>query len=83
MRDIIYIVRYLQFTGEVKMTKNKKNNTNPDKNKIREPKIDFNTIRVFDSFEEADEFTAKERASLSYHERLEHIEILRKQVFGQ
>jgi hypothetical protein len=65
------------------MTKDRRNKTEPDKNKIREPKINFNTIRVFDSFEEADEFTARERASLSYDERLEHIEILRKQVFGQ
>jgi len=65
------------------MTKDRKNKSEPGKNKIRKPKIDFNTIRVFESFEEADEFTAKERASLSYDERLEHIEILRKQVYGQ
>ena len=83
MREIIYIIQYIKFTDEEIMTKDRKNKSERDKNKLREPKIDFNTIRVFDSFEEADEFTVKERASLSYDERLEHIETLRKQVFGQ
>ncbi len=65
------------------MTKKRNNQTDADHNKVREPEVAYKTIRVFSSFEEAAEFTYKERASLSYDERLQHIEILRRQVFGE
>ena len=41
------------------------------------------TIRIFYSFEEENEFVAKERFALSYNERMLHVEVLRKQIFNK
>ena len=40
-------------------------------------------IHFFNSFEEENEFTARQRASLSYDERMKNIEQLRKMVFSK
>ena len=41
------------------------------------------TVRFFSSHEQMEEHEAKERAALSHGERLQHVELLRKQVFSQ
>lgn len=52
-------------------------------NKAEEPKTAFKTVRFFDSFEEENEDTAKQRAATSYDERMKNIETLRKRVFNE
>jgi len=54
-----------------------------EQDKVNEPSTAFKTVRVFSSFEEAAEFEAKQSAGLSYHDRLKHVEELRKRVFHQ
>ena len=51
--------------------------------KAEEPETAFKSIRIFDSFEEEAEYTAKQRAGMSYDERMKNIEELRKRVFHQ
>lgn len=53
-----------------------------DNNKINAPGAVYQSYRIFHSYEEEQEYTAKKRAELSYQERLRHAEILRKQVYG-
>ncbi len=65
------------------MTNKKENPSKSDKGKVAEPSTAFKTVRVFSSFEEAAEFEAKQSAGLSYHDRLKHVEELRKRVFHQ
>jgi hypothetical protein len=52
-------------------------------NKAEEPETAFKTIRVFDSFEEMNEYDSKQRASLSHGECLQQVEELRKRVFHE
>jgi len=59
------------------MTSDKENHN------VEEPNITFKTVRVFNSFEEADEYEAKKRASMSHDERLRIVEELRKKIFSQ
>ena len=40
-------------------------------------------VLFFSSFEEENEFVAKERAALSYDERMTHAEKLRKRIFSK
>jgi hypothetical protein len=63
---------------------NKKNNQSEDEsNKAEEPKTAYNTVHIFDSFEEEAKHNARQRAAMSYDERMEQIEGLRKRVFNQ
>ncbi len=41
------------------------------------------SVAVFNSFEEMSQATAKENASLSYDQRMENLEFLRKQVYNK
>lgn len=53
------------------MTSDKENH------KVKEPKIAFNTIRVFDSFEEENEYTLRSYAQLTPEERLASVTRMR------
>ena len=58
---------------------------NPKSAEAREPLIVYGIkkeIHFFSSFEEENEFTARQRASLSYDERMRNIEQLHKLVFS-
>lgn len=66
-----------------KMSDKKNTETDKNQNKAEEPATAYKTIRVFNSFEEAEEFEAKQRAALSYDKRMKHIEELRKRVFNR
>jgi len=66
------------------MTKNEKNSEpQSDQNKAEEPETAFKTVHIFDSFEDEAEYNAKQRAAMSYGERMQNIEKLRKRVFHQ
>jgi len=49
----------------------------------REPEAAYQTIRIFKSFEEEQEYNAKQSAAVSHEDRLRHAEILRKHVYAQ
>ncbi len=53
--------------------------------KVEEPAVAYGEKRIvfFKSFEEADEYTAKERAEIPYDKRMMHIEELRKLVYNK
>ena len=55
-------------------------------NKAEEPHATYSSkggVVFFNSFEQMDEHTAKERAALSYEQRMHYAEILRKQMFSR
>lgn len=64
---------------------NKKNDPvgKEELDRVQEPSTAFKSVRIFSSFEEAEKYEVKERASLSHDDRLKHVEELRKQVFHQ
>jgi|GEM_PF-911721 hypothetical protein len=65
------------------MSKKENQDSKKKANKAEEPKTAFKTVRFFDSFEEENEDTAKQRAATSYDERMKNIETLRKRVFNE
>ena len=59
---------------------------NKEPGKVEEPEVAYEkspdkTVRFFSSYEEENEYVAKQRAALSYEERMTYIEDLRKKVF--
>ena len=66
------------------MTKKPHNPKSPRKSKAKEPLADYGKhIVFFNSFEEEEEYTARQRAALSYDERMLQIEQLRKLAFSK
>lgn len=65
------------------MNSDENNTSESEQNKAEEPETAFKTVRVFRSFEEEEEYTAKQRAAMSHDERMKHVEGLRKRVFHQ
>lgn len=65
------------------MSNNESSNSKSEPNKVHEPNTAFNTVKIFNSFEEEAEYTAKQRAAMSRDERMKNIEELRKRVFHQ
>ncbi len=61
----------------------KQNKESEEQNRVEEPEAAYKTIKFFDSFEEMNEYDAKQRASLSHDECLEQVEELRRHVFHQ
>ena len=64
-----------------------KKEKNKDTGKVEEPEVAYEkamdkTVRFFSSYEEENEYVAKQRAALSYEERMTYIEDLRKKVFN-
>ena len=60
---------------------------NKNQGKVEEPVATYSvsmdkTIHFFSSHEEENEYVAKQRAALSYEERMTYIEDLRKKVFN-
>ena len=68
----------------IKPLKKKKNKSS----EVMEPHASYltrdpnKTVRFFSSFEEENEYVAKERAALSYDERMTYAEELRKRIFS-
>jgi len=67
------------------MYKKKDSNKGKNSSEAKEPPAVYSTtkIKTFSSFEEEEKYTADQRASLSYDERMAYIEKLRKIVFSQ
>lgn len=66
----------------------KKYNPNSSINSVKEPEAAYQktgkkTIRFFSSFEDENEYTAKQRAELSYDDRMIYAEELRRVVFNR
>lgn len=63
------------------MTKKRKlKSLKDDFTNANEPSLEY-SVKIFSSFEEENEFVAKERAEVPYEKRMNNIEVLRKQVF--
>ncbi len=71
----------MKFTGEEVMTKNRKNKTDPDKNKIREPETDYKTLNV-STLDELKEMHREHTRNLSPKERLHYLYRLNENLYG-
>jgi hypothetical protein len=81
MREIIYIIQYIKFTDEEIMTKDRKNKSEPDKNKIREPETDYKTLNV-STLDELKEMHREHTRNLSPKERLHYLYRLNENLYG-
>ncbi|GEM_PF-1294128 len=71
----------MKFTGEEVMTKDRKNKTDPDKNKIREPETDYKTLNV-STLDELKEMHREHTRNLSPKERLHYLYRLNENLYG-
>lgn len=65
------------------MSSDKKNNSEDEQNKAKEPEIAFKTVRIFHSFEEQEKEEIKWLASLTPKEHLRNTTNLIKRVFAE
>lgn len=59
------------------MTNKKENPSKSNKDKVEEPSTAFKTVRIFNSFEEENEYTIRSYAALSPEERLASVTQMR------
>jgi len=64
------------------MAKDRKNSTDPEKNKIREPETAIKSFRVFNSFEEMEQDELNWLAALTPEQHLWHTISLIKRVYA-
>ncbi|MDZ7772399.1 MAG: hypothetical protein U5K31_06640 [Balneolaceae bacterium] len=55
------------------MSSEEQEEQNGKEGRAEEPQAAFKTVKIFSSFEEEAEYTAKQRAELSHGERLRHV----------